>query len=70
MTDDPHVMRQAALLWGANAFLVDRLAYDATLIPLVKQRMSAAGFSGKAAVISCFQMSDERPAGPVTIVDI
>ena len=64
ITEDPAVMRQTGLVWGARAFLVDHFEYDETLIPLLKGKMKEAGFSGKAAVICrhfCLPMSASAP---------
>jgi pyruvate kinase len=70
ITEDPAVMRQSGLVWGTRAFLVDRLEYDETLIPLVKEKMKEAGFSGKAAVVSSLLPSEERRGDLIQIIHI
>jgi pyruvate kinase len=70
MADDPVIARQAGLVWGARALIVDHLESGERLAAQVRHKMKETGFSGKAVIAKSSDDDGSGAAPPVQSIDI
>ena len=70
LTDNPAVIREMGLLWGALAVPVARLERTDELFPAVKEKLRAAGIGGRVVLTAGIPLKEKSQTNTVHLVYI
>jgi len=70
LTDYMPVIRRMSLVWGVQTIPVESIEETERIFPIVKEKLSAAGFSGKIVITAGIPTMERTPTNTIHVFEV